>query len=230
MVADSSDHDSSSSHATGAHYGDGVFTPRHFAENDPLAAAAMARSAGLGHLTVAGPDGLVSTPVPFLIDDDATVVRAHLARPNPVLAVAPADALLVVPLSDAYVSPGWYPSKAEHGKVVPTWNYEVVHLHGRLVTHDPAWTLQLVRDLTDHHEADMPTPWSIDDAPATYVDRLLTAIVGISLEVTRVEAKRKLSQNKPAGDLDGAITGLRSDDRRGSRTVADAMDRHRPKE
>lgn len=207
-----------------------MFVPRHFAENDPQATVAMARSAGFGHLTVAGADGLVSTPVPFLIDDDATLVRAHLARPNPVLAAAPADALLVVPVSDAYVSPSWYPSKAEHGKVVPTWNYEVVHLHGRLATHGPDWTLQLVRDLTDHHEAGMSTPWSVDDAPDGYIEGLLRAIVGISIEINRVEAKRKLSQNKSPGDLDGAITGLRSEDRRGAGVVADAMDRHRARE
>ena len=229
-MADSSDLDSSSSHGPAAHYGDGVFMPRHFTETDRRAAAEMAGSAGFGHLTVTGADGLVSTPVPFLIDDDATVVRAHLARPNPVLAAAPADALLVVPVSDAYVSPSWYPSKAEHGKVVPTWNYEVVHLHGRLVTHDPAWTLQLVRDLTDHHEAGMPAPWSVDDAPDAYIEGLLRAIVGISLDVIRVEAKRKLSQNKDSGDLDGAIAGLRSEARHGARDVADAMDRHRPEE
>lgn len=207
-----------------------MYLPRHFTENDRDAAVAMTRSAGFGHLTVAGPDGLVSTPVPFLIDDDATLVRAHLARRNPVLATAPTDALLLVPVSDAYVSPSWYPSKAEHGKVVPTWNYEVVHLHGRLAAHDPAWTRQLVRDLTDHHEAGLPTPWSVDDAPDDYTEGLLGAIVGISLEVTRVEAKRKLSQNKASGDLDGAIAGLRSAERRGSHFVADAMDRHRPEE
>lgn len=204
--------------------------PRHFTESDRGAVAAMARAAGFGHLTVAGADGLVSTPAPFLIDDDATLVRAHLARQNPLLAAAPADALLVVPVSDTYVSPGWYPSKAEHGKVVPTWNYEVVHLHGRLVTHDPEWTLRLVRDLTDHHEAEMPSPWSVDDAPDTYIDGLLRGIVGISIEVTRVDAKRKLSQNKPPGDLDGAIAGLRSGDRRGALLVADAMDRQRHEE
>ena len=203
--------------------------PRHFAETDPHAAVAMARSVEFGHLIVSGAGGPISTPLPFLIDDDATMVRAHLARLNPVLAAAPADALLIVPVSDAYVSPGWYPSKAEHGRVVPTWNYEVVHLHGRLVAHDAPWTMQLVRDLTDHHEAGMPTPWSVDDAPDAYIDGLLTAIVGISLEVTRVEAKRKLSQNKSSGDLDGAITGLRSGDRRGAGEVADAMERHRPK-
>ena len=105
-------------------------------------------------------------------------------------------ALLIVPVGDAYISPGWYPSKADDPKVVPTWNYEVVHLHGRLSTHDEAWTEQLVRDLTDHHEAAMPSPWSVDDAPPEYVARMLKAIVGVSLEVTGIEAKRKLSQNK----------------------------------
>jgi transcriptional regulator len=144
-----------------------------------------------------------------------------------VLAAAPVDALVIVPISDAYVSPSWYPSKQEHGKVVPTWNYEVVHLHGRLVTHDPDWTLALVRELTDHHEAGLPEPWSVDDAPSEFVDGLLKAIVGVSLEVTRVEAKRKLSQNKPAPDLDGAIAGLRWTDMPRALTIAEAMDRHR---
>lgn len=205
-----------------------MFMPRPFVESDLLAATAMARGVGFGHLTLAGADGLISTPLPFLVDDELTVVRGHLARPNPVLAVAPADALLVVPVSDAYVSPSWYPSKQEHGKVVPTWNYEVVHIHGLLSVHDPDWTLQLVRDLTDHHESKMPSPWSVDDAPDSYIDGLLKAIVGISLQVTRVDAKRKLSQNKSTADLDGAIDGLRSVDRRGADGVAEAMERHRP--
>ena len=113
-----------------------MFMPRPFVEPDRDAAVDMARSVGFGHVTVSGPDGPMSTPMPFLIDDAATLVRGHLARPNPILSVAPADALLVVPVSDAYISPNWYPSKAEHGKVVPTWNYEIVHVHGRLVTHD----------------------------------------------------------------------------------------------
>ena len=154
----------------------------------------MVRSTGFGHLTVVGADGLVSTPMPLMIDDDASIVRGHLARRNSVLAAAPSDALLIVPLTDAYISPGWYPSKREHGRVVPTWNYEVVHLHGRLVTHDDAWTLGLVRDLTDHHESTMPQPWSVDDAPDDYIEGLLRAIVGVSLTVTRV---RRQAQAEP---------------------------------
>jgi len=205
-----------------------VFLPRHFSEDDPAAAVAMARATGFGHLAVASDDGLRSTPMPFLVDDAGSEVRGHLARPNPILRSLPASALLVVPVSDAYISPGWYPSKADDPRVVPTWNYEVVHLHGRLRTHDAEWTEQLVRDLTDHHEASMATPWSVDDAPPDHIAKLLKVIVGVSIEVTDIEAKRKLSQNKPADDLAGAADGLeRRDDRTGG-AVAEAMRRHDP--
>ena len=205
-----------------------VFTPRQFREDDRAAAVAMARAAGFGHLVVATDDGLQSTPAPFLIDDDGSIVRAHLARPNPILRSVPAAALLVVPVSDAYISPSWYPSKVDDPKVVPTWNYEVVHLRGRLSTHDDVWTERLVRDLTDHHEAEMPSPWSVDDTPPGYIARMVTAIVGVSLEVTDVEAKRKLSQNRPEGDVTGAAAGLERRDHRQDATVADAMRHHFP--
>lgn len=204
--------------------------PRHFREDDAEAAVAMMRSTSFGHLTVVGKAGLSSTPLPFLIDDDASIVRAHLARPNPLLNAAPCEALLVVPVSDAYISPGWYPSKREHGKVVPTWNYEVVHVRGSLRTHDDEWTLQLVRDLTDHHEANMPNPWSVDDAPAEHIDKLLRAIVGVSIEVTSVDAKRKLSQNKQAADLLGTIDGLRTLGGERTDAIATAMDQHQPRD
>lgn len=202
--------------------------PRHFTEDDLDAAVAMARTTGFGHLVVAGPDGMQSTPVPFLIDDGGELVRAHLARPNPLLKQLPADALLIVPVTDAYISPSWYPAKREHGKVVPTWNYEVVHLHGRLAAHDREWTEQMVRDLTDHHEAEMPDPWSVDDAPADYVGGLLKAIVGVSLDVTRIDAKRKLSQNKATADIDGAVAGLTDRGKQAHLAVAESMRRHRP--
>ena len=183
--------------------------PRHFTEDSTEAAVAMLRTAEFGHLVVTGPEGLTSTPVPFVISDDGSQVRAHLARPNQIWKQAPCDALLIVPVSDAYVSPSWYPSKAETGKVVPTWNYEVVHLHGRLIAHDDAeWTATMVGDLTDLHEASMPSPWSVDDAPADYTDKLMGGIVGIELEVSRIEAKRKLSQNKSEADRAGVIAGL----------------------
>jgi len=131
------------------------------------------------------------------------------------------DALVIVRGPDAYVSPSWYASKAEHGRVVPTWNYVTAHVYGQLVIHDdPDWVGVLVRRLTDRHEADSPRPWSVDDAPASFIAGQLRAIVGVELVISRVDAKAKLSQNRPAADIDGVITGLEG---RGDRTTADAV-------
>ena len=175
--------------------------PRHFVVEDHDEIAALVRASGFGHLVVPAPDGLDSIPVPFVVDDELRSVRAHVARPNPIWRSAPCDALLIVAGRDDYVSPGWYPSKAEHGKVVPTWNYEVVHLHGRLLIRDDAeWITRQVRDLTDLNEAAMREPWSVDDPPDGYVEQLQRGIVGIELEVARVEAKRKVSQNRDERD------------------------------
>lgn len=169
----------------------------------------MVRASGFGHLVVATHDGLASTPVPFVVDGELGSVRAHVARPNPVWKAAPCDALLIVAGRDGYVSPGWYPSKADDGKVVPTWNYEVVHLHGRLSAHDdPAWVARQIRDLTDLNEVTMPLPWSVDDPPDGYVDQLQRGVVGVELRVTRVEAKQKVSQNRSDRDRAAVRTAL----------------------
>jgi transcriptional regulator len=201
-----------------------VYRPAAFAEDDPAAIVALARKAGFGHVTVVHDGWLSSTPMPFLISDDGSVVRGHLARPNPVWRAAPCSALLIVPVTDTYVSPSWYPSKAEHGKVVPTWNYEVVHVHGELVAHDDrAWVEELVRDLTQLNESRLSEPWSVDDAPADYLDTMLRGIVGVELLVGSLVGKRKLSQNRPAGDVAGIVTGLDTTRGRGSANIADAM-------
>ena len=124
----------------------------------------------------------------------------------------------------AYVSPSFYPSKAEHGKTVPTWNYDLVHVHGTLRAHDDeAWLERVVRDLTARHEAHLPSPWSVDDAPAAFVGRMVRAIVGLEIEVSRVEAKRKLSQNRAPADVAGVVAGLRERGDVRSALVADAM-------
>lgn len=186
-----------------------MYTPRHFAVDDQSNTLDLVRRAGFGHLVVAGDDGLASTPVPFVVDDGLASVRAHLARPNPLLRSAPCDALLVVAGRDGYVSPSWYPSKGDDARVVPTWNYEVVHLHGRLVLHDDAeWVARQIRDLTDLSEAVFETPWSVDDPPVGYVEQLQRGIVGLELEVTRVEAKQKASQNRPDVDRDSVLSHL----------------------
>jgi transcriptional regulator len=149
----------------------------------------------------------------------------HVARNNRQWKTPPTgEALVIVRGPDAYISPSWYETKGEHGRVVPTWNYVTAHLHGRLVVHDDAaWCERNVRALVERHEADRPEPWSVDDAPPSYIGGQLRAIVGLEVLVTRIEAKRKLSQNRSKGDVLGAVAGLESTADGGSRATAAAM-------
>jgi transcriptional regulator len=169
---------------------------------------------GLAHLVSLTAHGLTGSVVPLLIDRDrgpnGTLV-GHLARANRHWrdVVTGTESMAIFAGPDAYVSPSWYATKQETGKVVPTWNYEVIHAHGPLVVHDdPLWLEHLVRRLTAHHEAGRPEPWSVDDAPADFISGQLRAIVGIEVPITRLEGKRKLSQNRSASDVAGAINGL----------------------
>ncbi len=192
---------------------EGVYIPEPFETADPTENLALLRRAGFGHLVVAGDGGIVSSSLPFLVDSELPTVRAHLARANPHWQhMDAAAALLIVSVTDAYVSPSWYPSKATTAEVVPTWNYEVVQVRGVVtIHHDRAWLEQVVRDLTEHHEVgvegDSP-PWSLDDAPRPFVERMLDAIVGLELEITDIEAKRKLSQNRPEHDRLAVVDAL----------------------
>jgi transcriptional regulator len=133
-------------------------------------------------------------------------------------------ALAIVTDAEAYVSPAWYASKAEHGRVVPTWNYSAVHFTGRLRRHDdPAWLLDAVTRLTVLHEGRRSEPWAVADAPSTYVDKQLRAIVGLELTIERTEAKAKLSQNRSAEDRAGVVAGLRDEGGSREAAVADQM-------
>jgi transcriptional regulator len=156
----------------------------------------------------------------------ADTVVAHFAKANSHWREIEdrTPALLIVTGPDAYVSPNWYAAKAEHGKVVPTWNYSAVHLTGVARVHeDTEWLRAAVTDLTDHHEHQRDQPWHVTDAPATYIEGQLRGIVGIELTVTGVEGKVKLSQNRSDADREGVIAGLRTDGRPGDLAVADAM-------
>ncbi|MCB0965398.1 MAG: FMN-binding negative transcriptional regulator [Ilumatobacter sp.] len=200
-----------------------MYQPPAFREERSDVVVDLVRRAGYGHLVVADDGGFVSTPMPFVADDGLTTVRAHLARPNTAWRAAPCAALLIVPVTDAYVSPSWYPGKAEHGEVVPTWNYEVVHLHGRLIAHDdPDWVYRQINDLTDANESAMPAPWAVTDAPEEFIAKMQRGIVGVELLVERVEAKRKLSQNRGETDQASVCEGLTTRDDR-ARAVAIAM-------
>ena len=198
--------------------------PASFAMDDEAVRDLLRRS-GAADLVTATAEGLQATMLPFVYDPDVGehgTLLGHLARNNDHWrAEVVGEALVIVRGPDAYVSPSWYASRAEHGRVVPTWNYVTAHVHGRLVVHDdPGWVEALVRRLTAKHEAAMPRPWTVDEAPPAFVAGQLRAIVGVELRITRVEAKAKMSQNRPDADVDGVVTGL---DARGEQATADAV-------
>jgi transcriptional regulator len=205
-----------------------MYIPAHFAPGTALVDELL-RNHGAADLVTVTEQGLAATMLPFIYVPDAGQhgsLHGHLARNNDQWKLSAAgESLAIVRGPDAYISPGWYASKVEHSRVVPTWNYVTAHVYGRLVVHDdPVWTEDLVRRLTIKHEAQRDHPWSVDDAPQTYIQGQLRAIVGIELEITRIEAKAKLSQNRPAADIDGVIAGLRE---RGDTASADAVERAR---
>jgi transcriptional regulator len=202
-----------------------MYTPPLFAVTGQDQLDQILENAGLGCLITHGPDGLFASHLPFVHDAADHRLRGHLAMANPHRRMAGGgEALVVFQGVDAYISPGFYPSKAEHGKVVPTWNYEAVHVHGRLVWHeDAAWLRANVAALTDRFERGRQDPWSIEDAPEPYIDAMLGAIVGVELRITRVEAKRKLSQNRNAADRAGVIEGLAACPGHGAQAMAQTM-------
>ncbi len=174
--------------------------------------------------------GFITTPLPFVVDGRLERLRAHLSRANPHWRVLDgADAIVVIPGGDAYITPRWYATKAETGKVVPTWNYQLVTLHGTVTVHDDAdWVRALVEELTDTREASedgTDRPWAVADAPDDYIANQLKAIVGIELHVTQVEAKEKLSQNRSEADRAGVIAGLDQRRRGGDAALAARMQR-----
>lgn len=198
-----------------------MYTPDHFSESRPEVLGELVRHFPLGLLCWQTADGtLHADSVPFLLDQAADpaggsgVLRAHVARANPLWREARADrdALVVFQGPQAYVSPSWYPSKAAHGKVVPTWNYIMVQARGRLRAIDDAdWVRALVVRLTERHEAGRPAPWAVDDAPAPFVASMLEAIVGIEIFLGELTGKWKVSQNRSLPDRAGVADGLATD-------------------
>ncbi len=203
-----------------------VYVPAHFAPTDDDVRRLLARP-GAADLVTHGPEGFDATMLPFVHDPDRGALLGHFARNNEHWRRAGGRrGLVIVRGPDSYVSPSWYASKQEHGRVVPTWNYVTAHVHGTVTVHDDvAWLDDLVRRLTDLHEAGRPAPWSVDDAPEGFYRGQLRAIVGVELRIERVEAKLKLSQNRPPADVDGVVAGLRS---AGDQRGADAVEEHRP--
>jgi len=206
-----------------------VYIPDHFRPTDEDVAQLLA-NIGAADLITATAGGLLATMLPLIHEPAGSTAGAgehgrllgHVARNNrqwkePAIG----EAMVIVRGPDAYISPAWYATKREHGRVVPTWNYVTAHVHGRLVIHDdPAWVEANVRALTARHEAAREQPWSVDDAPLPYIAGQLRAIVGIEVVISRIEAKVKLSQNRSIDDVEGAIAGLEAGPASGHATAA----------
>lgn len=207
-----------------------MYLPSHFEETRPELLHALLRAHPLGLLITTDAAGApVANPIPFMLDANrgplGTLV-GHVARANPVWrpasgAVGAPDALVVFQGPDGYISPNGYASKAEHGKVVPTWNYAVVQARGPLVVLDDAAAAHaLVSRLTERHEATQARPWAVTDAPEDYVASMLRAIVCIEIPLTTLVGKYKLSQNRSAADRDGVVASLRAGPAAESHTLA----------
>lgn len=194
-----------------------MYLPQAFSEARIDTLHAFIRAHPLGALVSVGPDGPNANHIPFLVDPDPApcgTLRGHVAKANGAwreLEANPA-ALVIFQGAQAYVTPSWYPGKAAHGKVVPTWNYVVVHASGRArVIHDGQWLHALVTRLTDEHEARRAAPWKVTDAPPEYVARELRAIVGIELPIERLLGKVKASQNRAREDVAAVAAGLEAE-------------------
>jgi transcriptional regulator len=206
-----------------------MYTPKQFAVNAEDAATFLSGIAAADLVTTTD-DGLLATFLPLLYVPEAGELgafRGHLARKNEQWQRAViGEALVIAHGENAYIHPGWYPTKAEHGRVVPTWNYTTAHVYGELVVHDDAdWVDENVRLLTARQERGREQPWSVDDAPRAFHEGQLRAIVGIELRISRVEAKFKMSQNQRDENIDGVIAGLTLEDRE---DVARTVERLRP--
>ncbi|WP_421213942.1 FMN-binding negative transcriptional regulator [Aeromonas dhakensis] len=203
-----------------------MYLPPHFAVTDSETLHQMMQAHPLGALITHGEGGLDANHLPFEFDageGEHGVLHAHVARNNPLWQeVKDGDEVLVIfKAADGYISPSWYPGKQEHHKLVPTWNYSVVHAHGRIQIRDDArFVRRLLANLTRHHEAGEPTPWKMADAPRDYLEAMVQAVVGIEIEITGLVGKFKLGQNKEAADRLGAANALQE---RGQSALAEAM-------
>lgn len=208
-----------------------MYIPASFRENRLDVMHDFMRAHPFGLLVSSGAGGLQATPLPFLLEADGGngMLRAHLARANPHWqALASVDECLVVFQGEqGYVTPSWYASKAATGKVVPTWNYAVVHAWGRpAVVEDAAWLRRQIEALTRGQEGRRTQAWAVDDAPADYLAAQMQAIVGIEIPIARIEGKWKMSQNRDAADRRGVIAGLRdANDPHGNPPLADLVAR-----
>jgi transcriptional regulator len=206
-----------------------VYVPTHFREDRVPVLHEMIRRISVGTLVTLGEDGLTASHLPFLIDVEPApfgTLSGHLARGNPQWRAAKPEieALAIFTGPTAYISPSWYPSKQQTGKVVPTWNYVAIHAYGSVRFFDDADSLRrIVTRLTETHERGRAKSWQVTDAPADFVTAMLKGIVGLEFVVTRLEGKWKMSQNRPAEDRAGVVEGLAREGNPGAAAVAELV-------
>lgn len=195
---------------------------KHFREESREALHALMQAYPFATVIVHTTDGLIANHLPFERLDD--VLQGHAARGNELAGLDGAEVLVIFHGPHGYISPNGYPTKRETGREVPTWNYAVVHVHGRLkVIEDAAWLRAQLERLTDHHEAAEPQPWHVGDAPEDHIASSLRGIVGLEISIERIVGKFKLSQNHPERNRLGVIAGLRRRDGDGDAELADLM-------
>jgi transcriptional regulator len=206
-----------------------VYIPEYHAETDLAVLHALIVAHPLGAWVTSGVDGLVANHIPFLLDTargEHGTLCAHVARANPVWRAlsSTVPSLVLFQGPESYITPSWYPSKHQHGKAVPTWNYAVVHAHGLpRVMDDAAWLHAHLERLTATHEAAQAVPWQLADAPEDYTRRMMGAIVGIEIPIDRLVGKWKVSQNRPHADKLGVVAGLVGRDDAGATAMAELV-------
>lgn len=206
-----------------------MYVSKYHQWNDQAAIFSLMDAHPLGAWVCAGQEGLVANHVPFFLDrtrGPLGTLIGHVSRANPVWRQQQGDSASVVMFQgpQAYITPGWYPGKAEHGKVVPTWNYAVAHVHGvARVRDDRDWLLDMLNRLVSVHESSQPMPWQVSDAPVDYLDKLLAAIVGIEIPIDRLEGKLKASQDEDWQDRLGTVNGLQQMPGEQARQMADLV-------
>jgi transcriptional regulator len=199
-----------------------MYIPRQFSLSEEETAAALAQ-VEFANLVTHDPSGFIVTPLPLIHDGRSLI--GHVSRANPHWHADGCESVAIFSGPHGYISPSLYATKAETGKVVPTWNYEVLNVHGRLVAHDDAdWVLNLVTMLTNRHEQRRAQPWHVTDAPESYTRAQLRAIVGVELVIAKVEGKTKMSQNQPERNRMGVVAGLRESGSPADQLVADRVD------
>ncbi|MHB0775647.1 FMN-binding negative transcriptional regulator [Halomonas sp. WWR20] len=189
-----------------------MYLPAQFALTDSDALRTVIEANPFSSLVTTGPEGLTCDHLPLLFEpteDGKGILRGHIARANALWRAGERDALAIFHGPQAYITPSWYPDKQKHGRVVPTWNYQVVHAHGRLCfIEDPAWLRQNVAALVERFESQRTVPWALEDAPEDYIENMCRAIVGIELTITRLTGKHKASQHKSYEEREAIRRGL----------------------